>query len=57
MNNYERIKKMSIDEMAEWMQDFNLNILCHYCLGCDYEDGAIGCIKGVKQWLEKECEE
>ena len=54
MNNYERIKNMTIEEMARWMQDFSLDVLCNFCLGCDYEDEEIGCIKGVKQWLESE---
>lgn len=56
MNNFEKIKNMTLDEMAEWMQDFNLDSLCHFCLGCDYEDEEIGCIKGVIQWLQQESE-
>lgn len=56
MNNFEKIKAMKIDEMAEWMQDFNLDSLCHFCLGCDNEGEEIGCIKGVIQWLQEESE-
>ena len=56
MNNFEKIKNMNVDEMAEWMQDFNLDSLCHFCFGCDIEDEEIECIKGVKQWLLSEVE-
>jgi hypothetical protein len=56
MNNFEKIKNMTLDEMAEWMQDFNLGSLCHFCSGCDYEDEETGCIKSVTQWLQQESE-
>ena len=57
MNNFEKIKNMTLDEMAEWMKDFNLGSLCHFCSGCDYEDEEIGCIKSVTQWLQQEVSE
>lgn len=58
MNNYERIKNMSIDEMAEMITNFNINSLCDYCVGCECfsEDDEDICDKGLKQWLEQECE-
>jgi hypothetical protein len=43
--NYEKIKNMNIDEMAEFFDDW----------------GFIGAISqsvdGIKQWLEEECED
>ena len=38
MNNYEKIKSMSVDEMAKWLYDFNNDSLCHYCYGCNEEN-------------------
>lgn len=54
--NYETIKSMSINEMAEWLQMFSLDALCQFCCGCDDEDEEIGCIKGVVKWLQQETE-
>lgn len=55
MTNYERIKNMSIDEMAELFDD---NLSCSICsrryvrAGCDdIED----CIPYIKEWLEADC--
>lgn len=48
MTNYEKVKQMSIDEMA-------------YTLMCPYDaDGDTcvdNCIECTRQWLEKEAEE
>lgn len=57
MNNYQKIKAMSIDEMAELFydltfDDFACNKGCTRpmnCKGSPYE-----CIDGIKQWLESE---
>lgn len=55
--NYEKIKSMSIVEMAEWLQMFSLDALCQFCCGCDDEcDVEIECIKGVVKWLQQEAE-
>lgn len=56
MNNYEKIKSMTIDKMAEFLQDRSP---CDICV-CDFDDYkcmAIGCKDGIKQWLESEVEE
>ena len=67
MTNYERIRNMSVDEMA--ITIFNLDIIngglkCEKC--CAYtvngkcnktdNDGKGNCIDGVKLWLESEVE-
>jgi hypothetical protein len=55
MNNYDKIKNMTVDEMAEYISKssncgkcafLELNFACH----CE-------CSKGIKQWLEEECED
>ena len=56
MNNYEKIKQISIDEMAMFLQDQNC---CNTCI-CDLDYDkcmAIGCYDGIKRWLEAESEE
>ena len=56
MTNYEKIKAMSIDVMAEFLQDRSC---CDTCK-CDLDDNkcmAIGCYAGIKQWLLEESEE
>ena len=54
MTNYERIKSMTIDEMAEWLQDgINECDCCAYGLKFACPDS---CIYGIKQWLEREVE-
>ena len=58
MNNFERIKNLSLDEMADWL------INMQEILTQTIED-SIGYLlyrkreyrKLLKQWLEKECEE
>lgn len=54
MTNYEKIKSMSIDEMAEWLYEFNDDSLCEYCYGCNKENEELGCEEYFKQWLESE---
>lgn len=53
MTNYEKIKQMTVDEMAEWLAKYNQSSLCEYCVGCDSEE-EIGCVEGCKRWLEYE---
>lgn len=67
MTNYERIKNMTVDEMAGWILDSNEN---HYsfCDGCRYESFSAphctagdemreGCLSSIQRWLESEAEE
>ena len=59
MTNYERIRQMSVDEMAEW------SARCTTCDVCAFEFddeectcySRMGrCISGHKKWLEQEVE-
>lgn len=55
MNNYEKIKQMTVEEMAEFL--FN-NAACGFCIyEFDECNEAIGCVEGIKQWLLQEVEE
>lgn len=55
MNNYERIKAMTLDEMAEFLDRKSNHECCyhHYNVSCIGHD----CKDGIKQWLESESEE
>ena len=51
--NFEKIKSMTLEEMAESVNPF---FACPYGLRCgDCEDGD--CIECTKEWLEREVEE
>ena len=53
MNNYERIKSMSIDEMAKWITTM-VNFDCH---DCNILERCDDCFNMNKQWLESEVRE
>lgn len=48
--NYERIKSMSIDEMAEWLANSNLKQCKKDFLKCI----KTNCVNCQKEWLESE---
>lgn len=50
--NYDRIKSMSVEEMAEYLSDHWSCIDCAFEKDCD--DNYISCHKNIKQWLEQE---
>ena len=57
MTNYERIRQMSIDEMAEWSARCTSCDVCAFELDdeectCYFRMGR--CISGHKKWLEQE---
>ena len=60
MSNYDKIRSMSVAEMAEYI--FDLSNACEYCYGhCAYQDdekcpqdGGKKCLEGVRIWLERE---
>ena len=57
--NYEKIKFMSLDEMAELFFDMTFNDFC--CnKGCTSPLNCNGnmneCTEGIKQWLQEESE-
>lgn len=63
MINYEKIKRMSIEDMAHLIFDLG-NGREYGCVHCAYQgddecpnDGSDGCLSGVRKWLEKEISE
>ena len=60
MTNYERIKNMSVEEMAQRILDGISSDPCAYCQHNDYAcDMGYGCdntndLETLKQWLESE---
>lgn len=52
MTNYEKIKNMSVEEMAKFM-DIHSNYPCRHCIGCE---SNIDCEQGIRKWLESEAE-
>lgn len=59
MNNFEKIKAMDIDEMAEFIDSFIPNCIDFRCPVWDYceEICSPNCKRTFKQWLESEVEE
>lgn len=58
MTNGDKIRQMSNEELAEWLnKKFAFNIACEICVydikdECDYK-----CIEGIKAYLDMEVEE
>ena len=58
MNNYEKIKQMTIEEMAEHFLNIrNTCITCVAFLETCNGDSENDCIDNIKQWLLQEVEE
>lgn len=59
MTNYERIKAMSVEELAELLN--NHNDPCKFCVRCDEDycrsEESGYCEEHIKKWLESEVEE
>lgn len=55
ITNYEKIKNMTVDEMAEWLPNRAGCCFCIYEFEQDCNQ-AIGCKGGIKQWLLSEVE-
>lgn len=56
MTNYEKIKTLNIDEMADFF-DYSENI-CDYCELHNHKNGCayihLNCKNAIKKWLESE---
>ena len=48
MNNFEKIKTMTLDKMAEWLAEDT----CSYCAYQKINCNGIKCENGIKQWLQ-----
>ena len=63
MNNFEKIKNMTLDEMAENILSIQRSEYpCNYCASIDccqifsFDRDYDICIQGIKQWLQQESE-
>ncbi len=55
--NYERIKNMTVEEMAELFKKPAARYACKFCVGCPSEENEFLCITYIKQWLQAESED
>ena len=54
MTNGDRIRQMSNEELAEWLNaQFGIDTACNVC---NKDFCKIGCIAGIKAYLESEVE-
>ena len=55
MTNYDRIKSMSVEEMAEFIERKTEDLeICTHCPAYKMCDTHIKCGENIKQWLEQE---
>ncbi len=56
MTNFEKIKNMSIDELADKLEE---SLVCDRCPISDLCEGIVGgdCTKACMKWLKSEAEE
>lgn len=59
MTNFERIKNMTADEMAELLKNkgFGNCMYCELCMKLEPDDRYSDCQNIIKDWLESEVEE
>ena len=60
MTNFEKIKQMSVEDMAKFFIDDSSNIdFCKMCENkCEYDIAKFtGCEHAIQKWLESEAEE
>lgn len=61
MTNFEKIKNMSVEEMASELEERSNYVCCHYstCNECPFDFlGRYDCnIMGFRDWLNSEVEE
>lgn len=59
MTNYEHMKEMSVEEMAQMLSDSDCEKRCGFTKNgkCDSYSISDTCAKGVEKWLNSEVEE
>ncbi len=57
MTNYERIKTMSIEDMANLFAEISICCILQNCNSCPINDAQFCCTEYIKIWLESEVEE
>ena len=59
MNNFEKIKNMTVDEMAEYLTKLTATY-CEYCTFkefCEKDENNLSCREVLKKWLEEKSED
>lgn len=59
MNNFEKIKAMTLDEMAEYLTKLTATY-CEYCIFkefCENDENNLSCREVLKKWLEEKSED
>lgn len=56
MTNYEKIKAMSVEEMAGWLDD-QVAVNCAACPAENVCGIELSCVGTIIKWLEREVEE
>lgn len=63
MTNYEKIKGMSVEELAELIASGEWSAICPFCKYYGTENCCVenkgaskNCADGIKEWLESECD-
>lgn len=56
MTNFEKIKQMSVEELAKFIEETSSGGSCDFCV---YSDNCpnVDCKIGIKWWLKSEAEE
>lgn len=57
MNNFEKIKKMDIDELAEFIEKIADTADCANCPAYDKCISGVSCKINIKNWLKAEADE
>lgn len=57
MTNFEKIKSMSVDELAEKLDDLFSCDHCYFAEFCDENIEGTTCTGVLKEWLESEAKE
>lgn len=57
MTNYEKIKNMSIDEMAKFLDELTERCCNNSCKDCPLCDGIYCCANEFEYWLNSEVKE
>lgn len=55
MNNFEDIKRMTVVEMASFIQNIAEKEICDFCIdnNCNYDN----CAEGIIKWLRQDTQE
>lgn len=57
MTNFEKIKQMTVEKMAKFINTLTTNWVYQFCDECPINQNTDGCVKhGIEEWLNQEVE-